>query len=142
VVETIAADTPIAEIRARPERWIHSRIPVTEEPDERDHVIGCLYRREAIDAALSDSTGTITARAIMRPLRFIPASMPAHRLLEQFLRDQEHIAGILDQYGVFEGVVSLEDVLECLLGEEIVDEHDQHADLREVARRRYRSRWD
>ncbi len=138
VVETIAADTPVSEILDRPHRWIHSRLPVTEQPDNKDNVIGCLYRREAIDAALNDPDGTTTARDLMRPLYFIPASMPAHRLLQQFLEQREHIAGILNQYGLFEGVVTLEDVLECLLGAEIVDEHDQAADLREVARRRRR----
>jgi CBS domain containing-hemolysin-like protein len=138
VVETIAADTPLVEIRDRPDRWTFSRIPVTEEPGSKDHVIGCLHRRDALDKALRDPEGTSTARDIMRPLRFIPASMPAHRLLSQFLVNREHIAGVLDQYGIFQGVVTLEDVIECLLGEEIVDEYDQDADLREVARRRRR----
>ena len=46
------------------------------------------------------------------------------------------MVALLDQYGSFEGVVTLEDVLECLLGAEIVDEHDRIADLQELARRR------
>jgi len=140
VVETIPADMPLAEIRDRPERWVHSRIPVTEGLDDKDGVIGCLYRREAIDAALGDPGGTSTARDVMRPLHFIPSSMPAHLILDLFLAGREHIAGVLDEYGTFQGVVALEDILESLLGEEIVDEHDQDADLREVARERHRRR--
>ncbi len=137
VVETIAADTPLLEVRNNPDKWLHSRLPVTEEPGDKDHVIGLLYRREAIDAALGDGEGA--ARDLMRPLRFIPPSTPAHRLLEQFLVKREHMVGVLDQYGVFEGVVTLEDVLECMLGAEIVDETDQAASLREVARSRKRT---
>ncbi len=72
----------------------------------------------------------------MRPIRFVPETMLAHELLDLFLRRRDHIVGLLDEYGSFEGVVSLEDVLECLLGSEIVDEYDQTPDLQALARKR------
>ena len=78
-------------------------------------------------------------RDVMRPLPFVPEWMPAHSLLERFLREREHMVGLLDEYGGFEGVVTLEDVLECLLGSEIVDEHDHIEDMQDFARRQHRS---
>ena len=60
--------------------------------------------------------------------------MPANQLLEKFIDDRAHMFAVVDEYGGFEGVVTLEDVLECLLGAEIVDEHDQVEDMQALAR--------
>jgi CBS domain containing-hemolysin-like protein len=135
VVETVPADALVSDLLRRPGRWSHSRTPVTEGPD-KDVVIGCVHRRDAFEATLEETDSATTVRDIMRPLRFIPSSMAAHRLLDEFLERREHMVGVLDQYGQFQGVVTLEDVLECLLGVEIVDEHDLADDMQEVARRR------
>ena len=69
----------------------------------------------------------------MHPIRFVPETMPAHALLDMFLKERVHMVAVADEYGGFEGVVTLEDVLECLLGEEIVDEHDEIRDMQEHA---------
>ncbi|MHC5010281.1 MAG: CNNM domain-containing protein [Planctomycetota bacterium] len=137
VVETVPAEMQIREFVSRPERWIHSRLPVTEGT-EKERVLGLVHRREVFDRALAPEAAGLTIQDVMRPLPFVPKSMPAHQLLERFLKTREHMVGALDQYGEFEGVVTLEDVLECLLGAEIVDEHDRVADMQELARKRKR----
>ena len=139
VVETLPADTPLAELVKSPSRIAHSRIPITEGED-RDRVIGIVHRRDIFDSALAHPDSKLVVRDLMRPIRFVPESTPAHELLESFLNERRHMHGVIDEYGGFEGVVTLEDVLEGLLGKEIVDEHDSVADMQELALRRSRER--
>jgi magnesium and cobalt exporter, CNNM family len=139
VVETLSADQRVDALVAAPERWVHSRVPITEGGDP-DQVIGIVHRREAFDAALSRPDAGLVLRDLMRPVRFVPETMPAHELLKLFLGDRSHMVAVTDEYGGFEGVVTLEDVLECLLGSEIVDEHDQVTDMQELALERSRER--
>lgn len=135
VVEFLTAETTVEEAVARGAAWVHSRVPLTENGDP-DRIAGIVHRREVFDAALLEGGGTRPLREVMRPLRFVPETMRGHELLRLFLRRRDHIVGVLDEYGGFEGLVALEDVLESLLGQEIVDEHDHHADLQLVARDR------
>lgn len=139
VVESLPADTRIAELASHPERFVHSRIPVTEGEDV-DQVIGLVHRREVFDAALALPDRELALRDLLHTIRFVPESMPAHRLLRFFLAKRMHMAAVVDEYGGFEGVVTLEDVLERLLGSEIVDEHDEVADLQALALRRSEER--
>lgn len=133
VVETIPADTLIADVVKDPSRWVHSRVPVVAVEGD-DQIIGLMRRREAFDAA--SSAGALRVRDIMHAIEFVPESMSARVLLSKFVGQRVHMLGILDQYGTFQGVVTLEDVLESLLGEEIVDEHDVVEDWQAFARTR------
>lgn len=139
VVETLPADERVSELIEHAERWVHSRVPVTEG-DDSDKIIGLVHRREVFDAALVTPDADLVLRDLLRPIRFVPETLPAHELLKVFLDDRTHMVAVADEYGGFEGVVTLEDVLECLLGEEIVDEHDQFADMKEQALKRSRLR--
>ena len=139
VVETIIADTPVSDVVQDPRTLSHSRIPLTEG-DNPDEVVGLVYRREVFDAALEQPDAGLTLRDLHHPLRFVPESMPAHELLDTFLEERVHMLAVTDEYGGFEGVVTLEDVLECLLGSEIVDEHDQVDDMQALALERKRER--
>jgi CBS domain containing-hemolysin-like protein len=132
VVETLPADLSIAEATDDPSKWTHSRVPVTEGNDP-DQIVGKVLRREVFDARVSGQ-GNRTLRELARPMRFVPEATPAHELLEQFLEHRSHMVGVVDEYGGFEGIVTLEDVLEELLGAEIVDESDEHDDMQEHAR--------
>jgi CBS domain containing-hemolysin-like protein len=69
---------------------------------------------------------------------FIAGTMAADRLLRRMLRRQEHLLMVIDEFGGLAGLVTLEDVLEELLGREIVDEYDPAVDMRELAHRRRR----
>ena len=132
VVQSLPADASIRTLTDNPDRWIHSRVPVTEG-DDPDAVIGLIYRRDIFDAVLQGAPKEDELRSLMHPIRFVPETMPAHALLDMFLKERVHMVAVADEYGGFEGVVTLEDVLECLLGEEIVDEHDEIRDMQEHA---------
>jgi CBS domain containing-hemolysin-like protein len=72
----------------------------------------------------------------MRPMQLVPDSLMTDKLLLRFLKQRGHMVGVVDEFGAIAGIASLEDVLEEILGREIVDEYDEAIDLQETARRR------
>jgi CBS domain containing-hemolysin-like protein len=132
VVESLAADVRLSTLAEEASRWVHSRIPVTEGGDP-DRVVGLAFRREVFDA-IAAARGDLCIGDLMHPIAFVPESMRANELLRLFIRERKHMVAVADEYGGFEGVVTLEDVLEYLIGAEIVDEHDEVADTQELAR--------
>ena len=136
VVQTLPVETKLEELADLGPHWVHSRVPVTSGEDP-DSVIGLVYRREVFDVLVTGDRES-TLADLMHPLDFVAEATPGHRLLDHFVEGRRHMVGVVDEYGGFEGVVTLEDVLECLLGEEIVDEHDSVVDLQALARRQAR----
>ena len=112
-----------------------ARIPVYEETI--DNVVGYVSRYDINKAAAEQQADTPLA-SVQRPLMTLPEQASVADALEQMLGKSEQIALVVDEHGGVEGIVTLEDVLETLLGEEIVDETDQVADMRSLARRRAR----
>jgi CBS domain containing-hemolysin-like protein len=74
----------------------------------------------------------------MKPGHFVPELAPLDKLLLEFLERRQHLFIVIDEYGGYSGVLSLEDVIEEIVGREIIDEHDTVADMRELARKRRR----
>ena len=100
----------------------HSRIPVYEETI--DEIIGILYAKDLLPF-LRDPNGQRPAiRALLRPPVFVPESMSVDDLLHEFQRRKVHIATVLDEYGGTAGLVTIEDLLEEIVGE-IQDEYDE-----------------
>jgi len=100
----------------------HSRIPVYEETI--DEIIGILYAKDLLPF-LRDPNGQRPAiRLLLRPPVFVPESMSVDDLLHEFQRRKVHIATVLDEYGGTAGLVTIEDLLEEIVGE-IQDEYDE-----------------
>lgn len=112
----------------------HSRILVTGE--ELDDVLGVALKAELL-AALVQGRGQDPVTSCMRQARYIPTSERSDKLLKTFQTAREHLMIVVDEYGGVSGVVTLEDVLEVLIGE-IVDETDRNVDLQALARQRRR----
>lgn len=110
----------------------HSRILIVGE--SLDDVLGIALKDELL-AALIQGQNKQRVEALVRPARFVPETLRADKLLKAFQSSREHLAVVADEYGGTMGVVTLEDVLEVLIGE-IVDETDLTIDLQEIARRR------
>jgi len=134
VVFSLPAEHTVAQAREEKGFWQHSRIPVYEDSDPED-VVGVVYRRHVMQALVDDEDDTVLSR-IMKPVDFVVESLTLDKLLIKFLGTRTHIYVVLDEYGGMSGVVTLEDVLEEILGKEIVDETDEVADLRALARQR------
>jgi CBS domain containing-hemolysin-like protein len=115
-----------------------SRMPVVD--DEADDVVGVLYLKDLVQFAFRDESAWRTAsiRPISRPATFVPESMRAETLLQQMKRDAVHVCLVIDEHGGISGLVTLEDLIEELVGE-IADEYDQvSAEVVDLGEGRYR----
>ncbi|MBM2575217.1 HlyC/CorC family transporter [Jannaschia sp. Os4] len=133
VVEHLSADATVADVVAEREAFPYSRLPVTG--DSLDEVRGFVLTRELLLAALRGE-GERTVGEFARDLPRVPEGMDLDALFDLFLEGDTHVALVEDDYGGTAGLVTMEDVMETLIGAEIMDEHDTDADLREVARQR------
>ncbi len=104
-----------------------SRIPIVD--DEADDVVGVLYLKDLVQFGFLDESGWRDApiTRIARPAVFVPESMKAETLLQQMKRDAIHVCLVVDEYGSVSGLVTLEDLIEELVGD-ISDEYDPRAD--------------
>ncbi len=110
-----------------------SRIPVSSSANNVDDIKGILLVK---DLLAIDMEAGIKVEELVRPdVLFIKEKMRLDDLLNHFLADKKHLACIFDEFGVFQGVVSLEDVIEEILKAEIIDEADKAKDMRAVAAR-------
>lgn len=101
----------------------HSRIPVIGE--NVDDVVGVVYLKDLVEHTFLAAGGgrDTTVEQVMRPAVFVPDSKPLDALLREMQRDRNHMALLVDEYGAIAGLVSIEDVLEEIVGE-IADEYD------------------
>lgn len=113
----------------------HSRILVYDEEND-DYVIGYVLRQAVLEKMAEDKFST-TIRDISRPILSFPEDEPVGNIWEKFLEKKEHISVIIDEYGTFRGIVTLEDVIETMLGQEIVDETDEVVDMQEYAKEQW-----
>jgi magnesium and cobalt transporter len=104
----------------------HSRFPVIGE--NRDEVIGILLAKDLLPYFMDGGETGFNVRDILRPAVFIPESKRLNVLLKEFRASRNHIAIVVDEYGGVAGLVTIEDVLEQIVGE-IADEHDVEDEL-------------
>jgi magnesium and cobalt transporter len=99
----------------------HSRFPVVGE--SRDEVVGVLLAKDLLRYSSKNEQEQFTVREILRPAVFVPESKRLNVLLKEFRASRNHLAIVVDEYGGVAGMVTIEDVLEQIVGE-IEDEHD------------------
>jgi magnesium and cobalt transporter len=99
----------------------HSRFPVIG--DSRDEVVGILLAKDLLLYAFERTDSRFNVRDILRPAVFVPESKRLNILLKDFRSNRNHMAIVVDEYGGVAGMVTIEDVLEQIVGE-IEDEHD------------------
>lgn len=115
-----------------------SRIPVYSGNTE--NVTGYVLRHTVFEKFTSETASDMTLREFKRPILFVPESEPVLDVWENMMEKKEHITLVVDEYGGVDGLVTLEDVIETLLGTEIVDEKDAVSDMQEYARERWQQR--
>ena len=133
VVFMLEADNRTVDVAVMKDLRKHSRVPVYDI--DRDDLVGLVHRQDVLSSVVNKS-GEKSLESIMRPLHFVVDSLPLDKLLRTFLDRRQHLVAVIDEFGALTGIVTLEDVLEELIGREIVDEFDQITDLRTFARQR------
>lgn len=113
----------------------HSRIPVYDEEND-EYVIGYVLRQEILEKMAEDKF-TTRLNDIIRPIMVFNEDDSVADIWEKMLAKKEHISVILDEYGSVRGIVTLEDVIETMLGHEIVDEKDEVVDMQEYAKEQW-----
>ena len=114
-----------------------SRIPIYAEKEE--NITGYIFRQTVFEKLAEDHHG-LKLKDIKRKIVIVPDSIVLFSLWEILLEKKEHIALIVDEYGGLDGVVTMEDIIETLLGLEIVDEKDTITDMQKYARERWQTR--
>jgi magnesium and cobalt transporter len=108
----------------------HSRFPVID--DNRDEIIGVLLAKDLIKRSMKDDNEDFDLYELLRPAVFVPESKRLNILLNEFKSSRNHIAIVIDENGGVSGLVTIEDVLEEIVGE-IDDEHDKKTESRILA---------
>jgi len=123
----IAADAPLSDILAAVVESGHSRFPV--HGDDKDEILGILLAKDLLKYFGNGADFDI--QAILRPAVLIPESMRLNVLLAEFRRSRNHMALVVDEYGGVAGLITIEDVLEQIVGE-IDDEHDDEEEPTQI----------
>ena len=104
----------------------HSRIPLYTEG--LDNILGIIHAKDLLAIIIDGKVGKPDLKKLARPVSFVPESKKLHHLLKEFQKGQQHMAIVVDEYGGTAGLVTLEDVLEEIVGE-IQDEYDKEPPL-------------
>lgn len=126
-VDFLDASLPISQARKIAVDLAHSRYPVIRGTS--DEVIGFLHVRDLLNPKLDDSE--ITIIELVRSIQFLPGTKGVLPALTEMRSKRQHIAIVLDEYGGTDGIVTLENLVECLIGD-IHDEYDSHEDDVEI----------
>ena len=133
VVSSLAVASTLRQVRDSAQSLNHTRLPVYDAG--ADDVVGTVHRQDLL-AAMAEGQWDRTLEEMMRPVDFVTDSLGAGRLLRRLLESRQHLVMVIDEFGSLAGLVTLEDVLEEILGTQIVDEFDAAVDMRELAHRR------
>ena len=120
-IKAIEIKTPLPEVIDFVVRDGHSRYPVYRE--SLDQVIGILHTKDLLARAKAEGAN-VSLAPLLRPVIFVPTTKPVSALLREFQQERAHMAIVVDEYGGVAGLVTLEDVLEEIVGE-IEDEYDR-----------------
>lgn len=115
-----------------------SRIPLYDKEEGEMH--GIVLRRDIILKVAQDQPDVVLKDLAMPPI-FIPESLSVYELFDRLITRRAHMAIVLDEFGDYAGIATLEDAVEALLGREIVDESDRVVDMRKLARQRRREKF-
>jgi CBS domain containing-hemolysin-like protein len=133
VVTALDASLTIADVQRLYPSLPHGRLPVWD--GNPDRVVGLVRRRDLLKAAGEDRHA-VTVRELMGKPHILPENASLADALHGLVRNHQQLAVVVDEFGAFSGVITLEDIFESLLGMEIYEKDDPHPDMRELARQR------
>ncbi len=135
VVVTASENTKLKEFYGNKMQRIYSRIPVYD--DNPDFITGFILKQTVLEN-LADDRFNQQLREIRRPILAYNEDTPVIDVWEEMLLKKEHIAQVQNEYGCFLGIVTMEDIIETIIGREIVDENDTVEDLQAYAKEKWK----
>ncbi len=133
VIFSLDSNLTIEEAASMEDGWqMHSRVPVYD--GEVDNIVGMVLSRDLFMALAAADHHQLTLAKIMRPVIFVPETAHLDRIFVEFFEQHLHLFMVVDEYGSVTGLISLEDIIEEIVGREIIDESDTTNDMRELAR--------
>lgn len=135
VVVAAQENTTLKEFYANEEHRTFSRIPIYSE--NPDFITGVILKQTVLEN-LAEDKFDMELRDVRRPILSYDEETSVSDVWEEMLKRKEHIAQVRNEYGCFLGVVTMEDIIETIIGQEIVDEKDKVADLQEYAREKFK----
>jgi CBS domain containing-hemolysin-like protein len=137
VLATADESLPLSEFLKNKQYLKFSRIPVYSGGE--DNITGYVFRQTILENLAEDRHG-MCLKDFRRSMIVVPNTQVLFNVWEKLLESREHIALIIDEYGGVDGIVTMEDIIETLLGLEIVDEKDTVTDMQKFARERWKQR--
>ncbi len=137
VMKIASEETTVEEFFNENQNLRFSRIPVYK--DNTDNITGQVLKDE-IFKEMANQNGQKTLTEIKRPILFTTRNLPIPDLFNELIQTKNHVALVVDEYGSVSGLVTMEDVIETLLGLEIVDESDTETDMQSLARKNWETR--
>lgn len=137
VIHCLSEDSTVSEALDLEKTTQFTRIPVYK--DEQDNITGMIINRELMIAE-REGDAEMEIHHLSHPITRVSENLPVQQLLDLFIKKQEHLFLVEDEYGQVAGIVTLEDAIETMLGREIVDETDTVDDLQQLAKTKYRDR--
>lgn len=138
VVIAAPAEMPIEDFVSSKEPPRVSRLPVYQN-DSKDDITGYVLKDDLL-AAMLDQRGTNSVNSLRREIMIVNEDFPLPELFNRLVERKEHISLVVDEFGGMAGIVTMEDVIETLLGREIMDESDSETDTRIEARKAWATR--
>ena len=135
VVEIADESMTVTEFRQHERYQTFSRIPVYKD-DKDDYITGYVLRQTILEK-LSEDKFSMRLSELVRPILSFQETESVSTIWERLLEKKEHISVIIDEYGCLRGIVTMEDVIETMLGTEIVDEKDTVTDMQAYAREQW-----
>lgn len=132
VCEYLASEATVEDVLPRMRDTVFSRYPVLTE---QEHPVGLVFRADVLDAPPDTPISSLA-----KPVKIITDEVSAESLLSSLLAEHQHMSLVYDQYGTWLGLVTMEDVLETILGQPIMDETDDIPNMRRFARKRWENR--
>lgn len=118
---------------------VFSRIPLREDFDQ-ETIVGYVLKDEVLEHLIDDETDKPLS-SFKRDMLSVPEDYSIFQLFNDIIKKHEHIALVVDEFGGMSGIVTMEDIIETLLGAEIVDETDTVVDLQEMAKTQWKNRY-
>lgn len=137
VMYALPADLSASEALGEDASLRFTRVPVYR--GRVDDIVGYVIEAEVMQAAVKGD-GATTLEDLAHDVLFVPSILTLRPLFTQLIEQREHVAVVVDEYGGVAGLVTLEDVIETLIGIEIVDEHDTVENMQELARQAWQQR--